>query len=140
MPGRVCEDAPTPRIGVQKRTARIEHRLLGYIEVCDVDVQVELLGVFRLRPSRRSVVGDLLERQDQPGVGVQGGELLAHGPPPVRAVHLTAEQFAIELRQIDGVRAVQDNALYIADQRFTFHRASQAADRNAGYFQASIRF
>ena len=55
MAGGVCVHPPTAGVDVEQRGAEYEDLLLGLVEVSDIEVQMKLLWMCGLRPSRRPV-------------------------------------------------------------------------------------
>jgi hypothetical protein len=61
-------------------------------------VQVELLWVCRIRPARRDIAVNGLERQHRTGGCVKSRPAIANGPPRVRLIDTATKQRAIERR------------------------------------------
>ena len=74
MACRVREDPPATGIDVKQPAAQTENLRRGLVEAGDLDVQVKLLRVRGVRPPRRAVTPDALERQHQARADVNGGE------------------------------------------------------------------
>ena len=66
-----------------------KHGVLAGVEVGDVEVEVQLLGVLAPRPLRRTVIGDALEGDRRPGRAVELGPLASESgaiDQPVRSL------------------------------------------------------
>jgi hypothetical protein len=122
----IREDPPAAGIDVQQRGAETENVRLGLLEVRDLDVQVKLLRVRGVRPPRRAVTLDALERQCEARADVKGREAAADRPPLIRLVDHTAEKRPVEVRQFQSIRTVQHHALQLASHRSSFPEGSAA--------------
>lgn len=80
------------------------------IEAPDVEVEMELLRTFRIGPVWRDVGLHRLERQNLTGRRVKRCPGLIDCPAWIRLIDHAAQQFAVEGRQHDWLRAVQDDA------------------------------
>src|SRR2546428_503517 len=81
--------------------AELDHPVLRLVQVLHREVQVCLLGMRRIGPLRRCMLGRLLEAEARAGPGDQGD--------PFRLVVLDfpTGQFTVEMRQFARVRAIQ---------------------------------
>lgn len=123
MPGRVTEHPEgLPPTGEPPRAQR-EHVLLGLIELAHPHVNVQLLRMIWVGPLRRAQVRDPLEGNARPV-----RRIADHHPVDLVLDPLHAQEFLIELRELAGVRAVNDKAVPASD-----HAASMpgASDRSA---------
>jgi hypothetical protein len=68
----VREDPPAAGIDMEQRGTQAEDLLLGLIEVRDLEIQMKLLRVCRVRPLRSLVVLRALEPEYQAKAGVKG--------------------------------------------------------------------
>ena len=121
---RIREDAPTPLsiTRVEQSGAPREDVVLSLFQVLDLQVEVELLRVSRVRPPRRLVVVHALEGQHEPTTGVECRPALPERPPRIRLVHYAAEKRLVEPGQANDIDAVQHHALQLGDhegQRLT---------------------
>lgn len=74
MTRRVRVDPPTTRAltGVEQRSPEPENLFLGQVEIRDAQIEMELLRVSGIRPTRRPMVPHPLEREHEPRVGMKG--------------------------------------------------------------------
>ncbi len=117
MAGRICEDPPTAGVDVEQRRTKAEDLLLGPVKVGDIEVQMELLRVRAVRPPRRPVILDALERKYQARARVKGREVVTDCPPAIGLVDRTAEERLVEPSEFKDIRTVQNHALQLADHR-----------------------
>jgi hypothetical protein len=134
MPCRVREDPPATGIDVKQPATQTENLRLGPVEVGDLDVQVKLLWVRGVRPPRRAVILDTLERQHQARVDVKGREGAVDRPTRIRLIDHTAKKRLVELRKLQHIRTVKDHALQLAEHPPSLHGHDQrlgAASRSS---------
>lgn len=86
------------------------------IEARDVEVEMELLRTLRIWPVRRDVPLDGLEGQHLTGRRVKRCPAVADRPARIRLVDRAAQQSAVERRQYERLRAVQDDAFQRCDR------------------------
>lgn len=84
---------------------------VSLVEVRNGKVQVELLRMGAVGPSRRGKARHALEREYKPGFGVQGREVIAYRPPGVGPINHAAEDRLVEPGEGGCVRAVENHAL-----------------------------
>jgi hypothetical protein len=91
---------------------------VSLVEVRNGEVQVELLWMGAVGPSWGGKVRHALEREYEPGFGVQGREAIAHRPPGVGPIDHAAKERLVEPGEAGCVGAVKNHALERA-----YHRA-----------------
>jgi hypothetical protein len=123
MPRRIGE-GPESRIPaaavVQRRGTQREHLLLRRIDVLDVDVEMELLRILRIRPPGRPVAQHLLEGEPD---ALRQGE--PH-PRRVAVIQLPAEKPLVEGAQRTRVRTVDNGSLQLGNHAGTLRPAAAA--------------
>ena len=100
---------------MQQFPAQREHLPLSLIKVSDLDIQMKLLWIPRIRPPRSPIVGDPLKSEHQPTPQMQRRETPAHRPPRIPPIHLPTHQPLIEPRQPHSIRTVQNNTLQLTN-------------------------
>ena len=82
---------------------------------------MKLLRVRGVRPPRRAVIPDALERQHQARADVNGGEGAVDRPPRIRLIDHAAKKRLVELRELQHIRTVKDHTLQFAEHWPSFH-------------------
>jgi hypothetical protein len=121
MACRVRENPPAAGIDVKQPATQTENLRLSLVEVSDLGVQVKLLRVRGVRPPRRAVILDTLERQYLARVDVKSREGAVDRPTRIRLIDHTAKKRLIELRKLRHIRTVKDHTLQLAEHRPSFH-------------------
>lgn len=94
VPCRIREDTPTPLSvsRIEQCGAPFEDLFLGFVQVLDPQVEVELLRPSGIRPPWRPMIFNPLEGQHEPAVGMERRPAVAERPPRIRLVHNTADK------------------------------------------------
>lgn len=116
MARRVRKDVIDSR---QLASSQRQHLRYGSVKIVDHHIEVELLRLLGVGPSRRSMVGRRLK-------GKTGGRVGRRDHDPVRAGvgHRQAEEFGVERGQRRGIRAVDDHVVGAADHHPILRLAS----------------
>jgi hypothetical protein len=118
---RIGVDTPSAGAlsGIEQRRTAGEHMLMRKSEVFDADVEMELLRMGRVRPTRGLVIFHALEREHLTRRCVEGRPLAAERPPPVRLIDPAADEGLVEpgkRQRLCTVHTVHDYTLQFADQ------------------------
>lgn len=102
------------RLVIVPACTQSEYRWFGRVDVTYREVEMELLRMVAARPGRSHPVVDSLERKRGATVGVVRRNAAPRGnqgrPVAVRALlHGPTQQVGIELAELQGIRAVQDD-------------------------------